>query len=115
LGYLDKALKIDSENSQTIRMLGQVNQLQGDLDKSLEYYLEAVKVDPKDLWAIKGAVGSALEAGNINTSREVLDVAISELPNEPEIYELVSRVAQSAGDTKMAIEAMEFAKSLSRN
>lgn len=110
--YLDAALKLDSRNPQTFRMLGQLSQLQGDLNKSVAYYREAIAIQPKDLWAIKGAVGSALEAGNLAVSREVLDDAMDQLPDEPEIYELVARVAQTAGETKMALDAMAYARAL---
>ena len=110
--YLETALQQDTKNTITLRMLGQVSQLQGSLVKSIQYYREAIDVQPNDLWAIKGAVGSALESGNLNVSREVLDDAIDELPNEPEVYDLLARVAQSAGETKMALEAIAYARSL---
>jgi Tfp pilus assembly protein PilF len=85
------------------------------LNKSVAYYRQAISIDPKDLWAIKGAVGSALEAGNLVVSREVLDEAINHMPDEPEIYELVARVAQTAGETKLALDAISYARSLRKD
>ena len=113
-GYLASAVQLESKHSRTLRMLGQLSQKRGQLEQSIEYYRSAIEVDPKDLWAIKGAVGSALESGNLVVAREVLDSAINQLPREPDVYELVSRVAQTAGETKMAIDSMSYARSLRR-
>ncbi len=109
---LNSALSIDSSNVQALRMLGRLNQLQDNLDASIQHYMEAISVEPTDLWAIKGAVGVALQAEDLAIAREVLDSAIEQLPDEPDIYELLSRVARAAGDSKTAIESMAYARLL---
>lgn len=109
---LNAALRLEPRNSRTLRMLGQLEQQRGELTESINYYRLAIEIDPRDLWAIKGAVGSALESGNLNVAREVADNALDTMPQEPDVYELISRIAQAAGDSKMAIESMSYAKSL---
>ena len=109
---LNAALSLDPGNSQTLRMLGQVNQLQGYLNASMQRYMEAISVDPTDLWAVKGAVGAALQAQDLVIAREVLDNAIQQFPREPDIYDLLSRVARAAGDGKTAIESTAYARLL---
>ena len=109
---LVEALRISPKNSETLRLLGQVSQKQGNNDLSIEYYKEALAIDPKDLWAIKGAVGSALKKGDIDISRNLLESALNHMPNEPAVYELLAQVAQSAGDVKMAIDALNYSEKL---
>ena len=109
---LNAALSIDPGNVQILRMLGQINQQQGNFDESIQRYVEAIRADPTDLWAIKGAVGAALQAEDLVIAREILDDAIKQFPREPDVYELLSRVARAAGDNRVAIESMAYARAL---
>ena len=47
LESLEKAYKIDSKNSTVLRGLGCINQAQGNFDKAIEFYKEAVKNSTK--------------------------------------------------------------------
>ena len=110
--YLLEALKIDPKNSSTLRKLGEMSQKQGKNSESIVYYKEAIKINPRDLWAIKGAVGSALEDDDIKASKELLENALNYMPSEPAVYELLAQVAQKAGDARTALDAIKYSEKL---
>jgi tetratricopeptide (TPR) repeat protein len=115
LSYLEPVHRADPLNGAALRHLGEVYQRRGDFAAAQRFYERAMAVDTGDLWAVKGAVGAALDAADIDSASRILEVALNRFPDHPDVYTLISRTAHSAKDLDMAIEAMERAKELRRN
>lgn len=115
LSYLEPVHRANPLNGTALRHLGEVYQRRGDFLTAQKFYERAMSVDTSDLWAVKGAVGAALDAEDIDSASRLLEVALSRFPDHPDVYTLISRTAHSAKDLDMAIEAMERARELRRN
>ncbi|MCK7595722.1 tetratricopeptide repeat protein [Microbulbifer sp. CAU 1566] len=112
--HLASANRLDPGNTTTLRLRGQLARSEGRFGESVRFYQQAIKANPKDLWAIKGAVGSAIVDGDLKMARSIVQAALIELPEEPDVYELISQIAQSAHDADLAIEAMAYSRKLKR-
>lgn len=112
--YLASATLIDPANTTTLRLRGQLAREEGKLDQSVRFYQQAIESDQQDMWAIKGAVGSAIELGDLKTARTIVQTALVEFPENPDIYELIFNIAQAANDAELAIKAMAHSRQLRR-
>lgn len=77
-------------------------------------YATVLESDPANLEAIRGAVGAAVEAKDIETASALLDQGLRYHPNEPRLYFLIGEVARAQGDTRTATRALETAQQLRR-
>ncbi len=111
---LQPLLRPGQERPVVLRLAGELHQKAGIPERALIYYRQALETDPFDLYSIKGAVGAALQSGDLETATDVLEPAITRMPDEPDLYFLVAEVAQAAGDQFAAIEALEAAQKLER-
>lgn len=77
-------------------------------------YATVLERDPANLDAIRGAVGAAIEAKDMETAAALLDQGLHFHPNEPRLYFLIGEVAKAQGDTRTAVRALETAQQLRR-
>lgn len=103
---------VKPNNPNILRAVGQLRQATGDYEESLSLYRAALVMDSRDLWALRGAVGAALDMDDIRAASALLDTALDDMPNEPVVYELIADTARKSGDVRTAISALEAAKNL---
>ena len=75
-------------------------------------YAQVLEVRPTDLGAIRGAIGSAIQANDLQTASLLLDQAIKAHPTDPHIYFLLGEAASAKGDRTTARNAYLTAKKL---
>ncbi len=99
-------------NAEILRLAAEIHQRAGFPERAFLYYSEALDYDSRNLDSIRGAVGTAIQTGNIEAASSILDEALSLMPDLPDLYLLVADLAQAAGDKFAAIEALEAARRL---
>ncbi|MGF1456558.1 MAG: cellulose synthase subunit BcsC-related outer membrane protein [Alphaproteobacteria bacterium] len=107
---LQPFLEPGREDGDILRLAGELHQRADLPERAFLYYAQALEFDRLDLFAIKGAVGSSIQAGDIRSATDILDSALTNMPDEPDLYMLVADVALAAGDKFAAIEALEEAQ-----
>ena len=112
--YLSAAHKAQPKNAAILRALGEWGDKTNRDGEALTYYRAALDVNPKDMDAVRGAVGAALRGDKIPVAVDVLDHALDKMPRNPELYELVADVARAKGDVRMAVDALARARELRR-
>jgi len=81
-------------------------------DAAQRVYDAVLIQDPRNLDAVRGAVGASIEGGDTTRARMLIDHALAYHPREPRLYYLMGQVARIEGDTDTAIRALETAKVL---
>lgn len=81
-------------------------------EDALGIYAAILERHPRNLDAIRGAVGAAIEAKNYSYASALLDEAVDYYPREPRIYYLMGEVARASGDNTTARRALETALEL---
>lgn len=110
--YLTKANDIKENNEYILNLLGDVSQQRGEFDVALSYYQQVMALDSRNISALQGAIGSALQADNIVLSKSLLDQALVKMPEERAVYELLAQFAKKIGNVEMALKAQNYARSL---
>jgi tetratricopeptide (TPR) repeat protein len=115
IGALTRILKIDEENPNTWRRLGDVYVKVNSPRAALEAYSRALEIDPEDHKASYG-IGMALNKLGENPEEALkhLEPALMEFPYNIEVITETARAAYAAGDWNRAITLAWSAVSIDR-
>ncbi len=107
---LSPFLEVGREDPEVLRLAGELHQRAELPERAFLYYAQALEFNERDIFAIRGAVGTAIQSGDITSATDILESSLNNMPNEPELYLLVADVALAAGDKFAAIQALEEAQ-----
>lgn len=102
-------------NQQNTSLLAGLARIYGDAGQYREaqtIYAQILEIEPNNVSALRGAVGSAISARDVTTAKILLEQAVRAHPTNPGIYYLVGEAARARGDTRTAREAYKTAKHL---
>jgi len=102
-------------NPQNASLLAGLARIYGDAGQYREaqtIYAQILEIEPDNVSALRGAIGSAISARDVTTANVLLEQAVRAHPTNPEIYYLVGEAARARGDTRTAREAYKTAKHL---
>ncbi|HWK44882.1 MAG TPA: cellulose synthase subunit BcsC-related outer membrane protein [Stellaceae bacterium] len=104
-----------SSNDKTLLMsMARVYQAGKRPAEALQIYQSVLQTSPRDIDAIRGAIGAAIDVKDLKTARTILTDGIAYYPNNPQLYYLSAQIARSDGDTRAAIRDLETAQNLNR-
>ncbi len=95
-----------------LRTLAEIKIRMGAAREGLNFYRMALDVDPGDRDALRGVVGAAIDMRLFAMAADILDAALIDSPEEPQVYRLIADLAKATGDIRTAIDATEMAKRL---
>src|SRR5260370_9596616 len=67
---------------------------------------------PGDLGVIRGAIGGAIVAGDLDRARAYLAYGMQAFPNNPRLYYMEAEIARASGDNGTAVYALQIARQL---
>ncbi len=90
-------------------------QLKGNLERAKKYYLEALKIHPKEFDALHMLGVIELELGNISIAKDLLNRALDIYPNHPGAINNAGLIALDAKDLDSAIQYFQRALDIDPN
>ncbi len=83
LNYIERSLAINSNDSTTWRIKGDLALAQKQIDNAIEAYLEGYKIDPESPIIKRSLVTGYLQNQDIPAAKELLDNVLSQTPGDP--------------------------------
>ncbi len=115
--YLERGLELGNKRDVVTRaefILGQINQLDGDLEKATEYYKSVVKSNPDYIMAFEARMNMAQcydeGTGDSKNINKVLHKMVKDFRNKEfldQIYYALADVAMKDGNPELAIEYLQ--------
>lgn len=110
----EKAVERDARNADALMGLGRIADLEGDLGKAAEFYLEADAAEPRDVVAIEAAIDALTRAERLEEAERHLEALLEREPflGRAALRLVELRVARDAEDAQrtrvLAKHAMRF-------
>src|SRR5260370_42687017 len=67
---------------------------------------------PGDLGVIRGAIGGAIVAGDLDRARAYLAYGMQAFPNNPRLYYMEAEIPRASGDNGSAVYALQIGRQL---
>lgn len=91
---------------------GRIYAAAGQNSIAMRFVDAAFRQAPGDLGVIRGAVGGAIVAGDLERARAYLAQGMQLYPNHPRLYYLAAEIARASGDNGAAVDALQTARRL---
>jgi len=100
-------------NNPTLLMAtGRIYAAAGENSQAMSFFDAGFRESPGDINVIRGAVGGAIQAGDLPRARGYLAEGMQLYPNNPRLYFLQAEIARAEGDTGIAMRALQTARIL---
>jgi cellulose synthase operon protein C len=93
---------------------GRIYAAAGQNNEAMRFFDAAYRQSPGDINVIRGAVGGAIEAGDLARARAYLAHGMQLYPNNPRLYFLRAEIARASGDNGAAMRALQTARALNQ-
>lgn len=102
-----------SPNDPTLLLAtGRIYAAAGQNTEAMSFFDAAYRQSPGDINVIRGAVGGAIQAGDLAHARAYLAHGMELYPNNPRLYFLEAEIARAGGDNGAAMRALQTARAL---
>lgn len=79
---------------------------------AMRFFDAAFHQAPGDIGVLRGAVGGAIVAGDLDRARAYVAQGMQRFPNNPRLYYLEAEIARASGDNAAAVHTLELARRL---
>ncbi len=91
---------------------GRIYAAAGQNSVAMRFVDAAFRQAPNDVGVIRGAIGGAIVAGDLDRARAYLAHGMQAFPNNPRLYYMEAEIARSSGDNGTAISSLQIARQL---
>lgn len=112
---LKSIISLNPENSTIYSQIAKIYQAEKNYTEAEKWYGYAIKYDPRNIWLNVYRIENLLLLGNLSGSIEKLNYLISEFPDQPHFYYIISSAYQKLGEIELATEAAEKSVALDAN
>src|SRR5712691_4770721 len=91
---------------------GRIYAAAGQNSLAMRFIDAAFRQAPGDLGVIRGAIGGAIVAGDLDRARAYLAYGMQAFPNNPRLYYMEAEIARASGDNGSAVAALQIARQL---
>ena len=113
--HAQNSLNKNSNQPILISALGTMYRKQGNLDKSLKYYLDALKLEPKTIEHYINLSEIYLQRREQNKVIDILKQGIERFPNEMRLYQLAGKIYWGMKDYLNAEDMFRYAAEINPN
>ena len=100
-------------NDPTLLMAtGRIYAAAGQNTVAMRFFDAAYQQAPGDLGVLRGAIGGAIVAGDLDRARAYLAQGMQRFPNNPRLYYMQAEIARASGDNGAAIYDLNIARNL---